>query len=774
MNSLNNSALGKKRADGKNDPPRVFLMTDQLRVGGTERQFVAHTNSINRDFFQVQLGCLQKCGPFLESLGEITEFNPGGSFLGKRAFQSYRKLGRHLREHRVSVAHSFDFYSNVMLIPVARIVGVPVVIGSFRSMGDRFRPAQFAVLAILLQLCDAVVCNSYAAAKRLVECGVSGDKAVVIGNGLSKEAFAEAQPALAPSAGLMRVGMIGRMNEAVKNHTLFLRAAANLAQTFPNLEFILAGDGDLRPSLEKLARELKIEKRVRFLGERHDIPAVLASLDISVVPSLSESLSNVIMESMAAGKPVVASNVGGNAELVHEGETGRLVSPHDPKELAGAIARLLENSALRKTWGQNARAIALANFGLESVRDRYENLYLELLRAKGEGKQLKSRASLRGIAQSELRVAIVAPSTRKLGGQSVQADLLMRSWQNDPELEALFVPTDPALPGWLSWVERVPYLRTIVRAPFYLASLWRAAGMVDTLHIFSASYWSFLVATAPAWFVARMRGKKSIINYRSGEAPDHLAHSRTALAILRRASRIVVPSSYLVRVFRENGLQATIVPNLVDVSQFSYRLRKPLKPNLVCARSLEPYYRVDLVVRAFARVREEFPEAHLCIVGDGSMRTRISDLIRTLGLTSVQFAGNILREQIGRFYDQADIFVNASSVDNMPVSLLEAFASGTPVVSSAPDGIRAIVDHEQTGLLSAPGDWQSLAANVIRLLREPDLALRLVENAHEQSREYSWEPVRAKWLETYRSLKDPIRAETANAPCTPKDSWRSA
>jgi glycosyltransferase involved in cell wall biosynthesis len=173
---------------------------------------------------------------------------------------------------------------------------------------------------------------------------------------------------------------------------------------------------------------------------------------------------------------------------------------------------------------------------------------------------------------------------------------------------------------------------------------------------------------------------------------------------------------------------------------------------LVCTRAFEPYYGVDLVVRAFAEVQKEFPEARLCLVGDGSLRHKISALVSELRLANVHFAGRVLRDAIGRFYDEADIFINASWLDNMPGSVLEAFASGTAVVSTTPQGIRYIVEHERTGLLCAPGDWRALGANALRLLREPEIATRLARTAYDESRRYHWEAVRSDWLQVYRSL----------------------
>jgi glycosyltransferase involved in cell wall biosynthesis len=349
-------------------------------------------------------------------------------------------------------------------------------------------------------------------------------------------------------------------------------------------------------------------------------------------------------------------------------------------------------------------------------------------------------------------VAIVAASSRYVGGQSVQAELLLANWRNDPEVGASLIPIDPSLPRGLKWVESVPVLRTIVRQPFYLATLWRGLSHADIAHIFSASYWSFLIAPAPAWMLARARGKKTMIHYHSGEARDHLRRFRTARPVLAKADLLVVPSGYLVEVFREFGLAARVVPNIVDLSQFTFRERKPLRPHLVCTRGFHPYYRVDLVVRAFAEVQREFPLAHLDLVGQGPQEAEIRKLVQRLDLAGVNFAGVASRPEIGSFYDAADIFINASVLDNMPVSILEAFASGTPVVSTAPEGMRYLVEHERTGLLSEPGDARALAGNVIRLLRDPGLYSRIAFNAHEQSKRYCWTEVREQWLDIYRSL----------------------
>jgi len=359
----------------------VFLMTNTLETGGSERQFLTISRALDRERFCVELGCLNRKGALSGEVEEIAEFKLGGSLYGRKSLRARMVLLRHLRAHAVAVAHSFDFYTNMILIPVARLAGVPAVIGSQRQIGDLLTPLQFATQAAVFRLCDRVVCNSRRAADRLLDHGVAGDKLVVIPNALSPEIFEKAVPALPRTPGILRVGMIARMNGPVKNYPLFLRAASRLAPDFPAVEFLLVGDGFLRPSLEKLAAQLGLEGRVKFLGERHDIAAVLASMDVSVVPSFSESLSNAVLESMAAGVPVVATRVGGTPEVVRDGETGLLIAP-DEEALAAAVGRFLRQPELRMNCGQRARELGEANFRLEKVCRRVEQLYTAVLDEK--------------------------------------------------------------------------------------------------------------------------------------------------------------------------------------------------------------------------------------------------------------------------------------------------------------------------------------------------------------------------------------------------------
>ncbi len=734
--------------------PPIFLMTNNFETGGSERQFTLVARALRQGAYRINLGCLNRRGRFLGDMGEVAEFDLGGSFCTLQAQRARLRLSRHLRAQQIAIAHSFDFYSNLMLIPTARLSGIPVVIGSQRQLGDLLTPLQFGIQAAGFRMCDRVVCNSHAASRRLILDGLDERKIVIIPNGISDEAFAKTPPALPRVPGLVRIGVIARMNNPVKNFEAILDAAAKLAPKYSMLEFLLVGDGPLRSTLERTVETRGLKNRIKLLGERKDIPAFLAAIDICVHPSSSESLSNSILESMAAGKPVVAFRVGGNPELIRDGETGLLAPRDNEDRFVGALEYLINQPSAREEFGQRARAVAREKYSIKHICDQFEGLYTDLLEEKTWRPRWRRSLPREATASTlPLRVAIIAPSSRWIGGQSVQANLLEHHWRDDSEVEIRRVAVDPEMPWWLAWIEKIPYLRTMVREPFYLASLWRGIRDVEILHVFSASYWSFVLAPLPACCLGWLRRKSVLVNYHSGEARDHLRRSKIAAPFLSRAEMVVVPSMYLAEVFREFGISARVVPNTVDLGQFPYRVRRFLRPFLICTRGFDPYYGVDLVVQAFARVKEEHPEAKLDLVGKGAMEESIRALVQQLNVTSVDFTGPVAHQDIRRFYEQSDIFINASWLDNMPLSILEAFASGMPVVSTAPEGIRYLVEHERTGLLCAPGDWQALAENVLRLTREPSLGLELTRNAYEEARRYRWEVVRGQWLAAYRELR---------------------
>jgi len=245
-------------------------------------------------------------------------------------------------------------------------------------------------------------------------------------------------------------------------------------------------------------------------------------------------------------------------------------------------------------------------------------------------------------------------------------------------------------------------------------------------------------------------GKRVVLHYHSGEAEDHLGRWGPLVhPWLRLADEIVVPSEYLRAIFARHGHRALVVPNVVDTSSFRYRERRLLGPRLLSTRNLEPYYRVDCTLRAFALLQARYPEATLMIAGSGSEEASLRRLARSLGAGGVRFVGRVEPEAMPGLCDDADIFVNSSVVDNQPVSILEAFAAGLPVVSTGTGDIASMVRDGETGLIVPPRDPRAMAAAVETLLREPERAAIMARRARDEVARYTWGLVGRRWPEIY-------------------------
>jgi len=332
----------------------------------------------------------------------------------------------------------------------------------------------------------------------------------------------------------------------------------------------------------------------------------------------------------------------------------------------------------------------------------------------------------------------------------VAARRLLDRLEAEPSLAMGFLPINPVLPGPLRYLQRIKYVRTVVTSIAYVASLLFRVPRYDVLHVFSASYWSFLLAPAPAILIGRLFGKRVVLNYHSGEAEDHLTRFRTAIPLLRLADVLVVPSEYLVDVFRKFDLQSHAIYNFVDADRIPFRIRERPRAMLLSNRNFEAHYNVSGVLEAFRRVQSAHPEARLTIAGDGSERIMLRERASSLELQNFEFTGPVAPERMPQLYDEADIFLNASLIDNMPLSILEAYAAGLPVVTSDAGGIPYIVEHGVTGLVVAGADPDGLARGVERLIGEPGLAPRLTSNARRLIDErYSWKAVGAGWVRCY-------------------------
>lgn len=348
------------------------------------------------------------------------------------------------------------------------------------------------------------------------------------------------------------------------------------------------------------------------------------------------------------------------------------------------------------------------------------------------------------------RICVVGPVPPPSGGMANQCEQLVRLLRAegvDVELVRNNLPCRPL------WLERIPVARACFRLVLYLLRLWQAVGRADVMHVLANSGWAWHLFATPAVVIARLRSIAVIINYRGGNADEFFASAPVhVLKMLAGVSLRVTPSVFLQKVFAKYGLLAEVIPNIIDLSRFSPSPPRAFgqNPHLVVTRNLEPIYDIAMAIRAFARIQKIFAGAQLTIAGSGAELARLQALAADMGLNhAVRFSGRIDNSDIPQLYASADCLINPSTVDNMPISILEAFASGVPVASTCAGGIPDMLEHGVSGLLVPIGDDTAMAGEVLRILQSPPLAASLRRAGLVEAEKYSWPEVRGQWLNAY-------------------------
>jgi glycosyltransferase involved in cell wall biosynthesis len=373
---------------------KVFYLLDSLNIGGTEVQAVELATRLNPERYDVTLGCLRARGPLLEKFEgspvSVREFYPKGGCDSVHGIYQMFRLATFLGRRRFQVVHTHDLWANVLGIPAAAIARVPVIISSQRDLGhlDFYHSKRRMWLRRLQKLSTAVLTNASAVRDTvLAEDCLAPEKIRVIHNGVDVERFGQRsrdRAWLLPGASQEKwIVVVGNMHRDVKGHAVLIRAAETVVREFPDVRFLLAGDGGRRKSFEDDIARIGLEKHFLFLGRRSDVPRILSCCDLAVLPSHTEGLSNALLEYLAAGLPAVASRVGGNVEIIQDGKTGLLVPPEDSSALAGAILQLLGDSGLAAELGRNGRAYVSAEFSFQRMIEKTDRMYTELLHARG-------------------------------------------------------------------------------------------------------------------------------------------------------------------------------------------------------------------------------------------------------------------------------------------------------------------------------------------------------------------------------------------------------
>lgn len=402
-------------------PIRVVYCIDNMNVGGTELNAVRTAERLDRRRFHLSVACLRADGPILERYRaagiDVAEF-PVGRLYGPGALRQLARMVRHFRDERAQIVHCHDAYTSLFGTLAARLAGVPVVIASRRTWKSPHLTGRiWAASKYAYRMADVVLANSPTVGQLVRdEAGLPASRVAVIPNFVDSAAFEPLEPTvrmrlrdeLSLPADAITVGVIARLMP-VKDHATLVRAVARLAATHPRLHLVLVGDGPSRPQLEALVAERAIADRVHFAGMRPSLPNLHALFEISALTSVSEAFPNSLVEAMAAGRPVVASRVGGNPDAVREGETGLLFPVGDDAALAEALDRLLRDGELRARMGSAAVRVARQAYGDEQVLAALAELYEGLLaRRAGKRQRAVTSRTADGEASGEARRAVAS------------------------------------------------------------------------------------------------------------------------------------------------------------------------------------------------------------------------------------------------------------------------------------------------------------------------------------------------------------------------------
>ncbi len=329
---------------------------------------------------------------------------------------------------------------------------------------------------------------------------------------------------------------------------------------------------------------------------------------------------------------------------------------------------------------------------------------------------------------------------RNQGWVTTQGEILADLFEN----AGYAVMTTSSIPGRVARL--VDTIRSLIA--------WRKQYDLVFLNVFSGPAFGMAEITSA---LAKLLNKPLVMVLRGGNLPEFaLAHGDWIKRVLSRADRIVAPSTFLAEFAHNMGLDVTVIPNVLRLEEYPFRLREGVQPKILWMRTFHEIYHPEMAIEVLDRIRQSLPDATLTMAGqEKGLLNAVRDLAHEKGLdASVRFAGFLDLEAKRREFSAHDIFINTNRVDNSPVSVLEAAAFGLPVVATRVGGVPYLLEHEQTGLLVEDSDVPAMSAEVLRLLREPGLAEKLSRNGRVLAESCSWEKVKPAWEEIFVQATD--------------------
>ncbi|RJP28763.1 MAG: glycosyltransferase [Candidatus Omnitrophota bacterium] len=778
----------------------ILIIVDNLAAGGAQRQIIEYLKLADKNIFYFKVVNLDSDVTILENdikqIGlEVINIRHKGFFNLSTLFKLYKII----KYEKPAIVHTFLFTSDLYGRIAAKLAGIPVIISSVRNI-DKWQKWHHRLAdRILANVTDKITINAECIRPYLVNTKkLPKEKIVTIYNGIDLNRFDNLREPKSIKAELcisdkaLMVGMVSRFSEQ-KDYDTLLKVAQEISKEREDVYFVCVGDGKLKPILDSRfsirpkgvlsEAEGRDTRNIKFTGLRSDIPDLINAMDICVLSSHYEGCPNVILEYMACSKPVIASNVGGCAELVANGKSGFIVPPGDINSLKDKIVLLLDDKELRLRMGKEGRGLVEAKFISQRMVKETEGLYKQLLNPKiayilsqfpethetfilREIKALKEKGvDVKIISLKKCRDRVIHDEAKEFIKDTIYADVSVLRI-------ACSVLSKPLRSlGALGYVLRSYFGKPweFVKAMYVLAECLSIAPMLKKMRIkHMHSHWATMPTTAAV-----------ILNKLTGIPFSFTAHAWDLFIDcdgleekINKARFAVTCTGYnknFMGYFCNNGQADKVYLNYhgLDLSkyvggqgfkesrnqeskyvrdpqsairdtQYAIRTTQYDKISILAIGRLVETKGFEYLIEACGMLKERGIDFECFIVGQGPLEKRLAYSVERIELKDkIKFLGLQTQEQIKKLFSDASVLVQPSVMagngdrDGIPNVIIEAMALGVPVISTNFSGIPEVVIDKKTGILVQEKDSNELANAIENLHKDCYLTDKIIKNARE-------------------------------------------
>lgn len=736
---------------------KIVLVVDVLRdiAGGAERQVYELLKHLNREKFEALLFVLHQKG-ITNEVSMLAGLRVSG--LGIRRIYDFRgiregfKFAKFLKREKIDILMTYHFSSDIWGTVFGRLAGVPVIISNRRDEGFWRKAIHIRAYKLINRWVTKVIVVSNSVKRMVIaQERVGEDKICVIYNGVELERFnakidiASKKKELGLPLNSRVIACVGNLR-AIKGQRYLIEASAGIIAKFQDVHFIFIGEGELRAEFEKLARKSGLQNNLHFLGKRDDVPELLKIADICVLPSLSEGLSNALLEYMAAGKPVVATSAGGTPEVIENNKNGVLIPPYNSQILAKKIMRLLENRQFALNLGARAEETVCERFAL-SGQIRIVEEFLEKTLEDKKGIRIMHLISSGGLFGAE-KVMLSLASNMNWDG--VKSRVVAVKNCRNIHLEVIDEARKRNIPNGVIESKGRLDLKSISQLVNIIKQ--NNISLVHS-HNYKADFIGLLAAK-----IARIPIVATNHLWNGGDIRVKLYEFLDGIILGCFADKIIAVSNSIKKDMLKRGIPDSKIEVIFNGIEAEKSEQEPLNNGfginegttvigVVARLSQEKGHR--FLLEGMREILRHKPNINLLIIGEGALEGELKKQAEGLGISKETiFAG--YQDDMHRIYPLIDILVQPSLKEGLPMALLEAMAFGKAIVATNVGGVGALIKDRYTGLLINPASSEEICNAVSSLIDDANLRKRLGENASQFVKEnYSLEKMLASYRKVY-------------------------